>query len=60
MGIETEEPSSSFSVGGLLNRIKSFLPTRKGGADFSGSSQGPGRDTMPDMDGTRDQLMESQ
>lgn len=63
MGIETQEeqPSVLASVGGLFNKIKSYIPTRKGGADFTpaGSQGGANADNMPAVDGSRD-VMESQ
>ncbi|EEC19732.1 hypothetical protein IscW_ISCW014703 [Ixodes scapularis] len=58
MGIESQEPPSSpFSVGGLFTKIRSYIPTRKGGTD---GGQGQAHDAMAEVDGTRDQLMESQ
>ncbi|KAH8039152.1 hypothetical protein HPB51_005328 [Rhipicephalus microplus] len=64
MGIETheEQPSVLASVGGLFSKIKSYIPTRKGGADFtstSGMQGGPNTDNQTALDGSRE-VMESQ
>lgn len=61
MGIEMQEeqPSVLASVGGLLNKVKSYIPTRKGGADFSSSQGAANADNVPAVDGSRD-VMESQ
>ncbi|KAH6937795.1 hypothetical protein HPB50_004066 [Hyalomma asiaticum] len=64
MGIETQEeqPSMLASVGGLFSKIKSYIPTRKGGADFTTASGAPGganTDNQTALDGSRE-VMESQ
>lgn len=61
MGIEMQEeqPSVLASVGGLFNKMKSYIPTRKGGADFSSSQGATNADNAPAVDGSRD-VMESQ
>ncbi|XP_075537373.1 uncharacterized protein LOC142572276 isoform X1 [Dermacentor variabilis] len=64
MGIETQEeqPSVLASVGGLFSKIKSYIPTRKGGADFTtaaGAQGGPNTDNQTAVDGSRE-VMESQ
>ncbi|XP_064456118.1 uncharacterized protein LOC135367003 [Ornithodoros turicata] len=59
MGIEPEEQPSNFSVGGIFNKIKGYIPTRKPDM-WPGASNQATEAKPPEMDRMGDELMESQ
>lgn len=59
MGIETAEEPANFSVGGIFNKIKSYIPARKPDV-WAGASSQTAEAKAPEMDRMGDELMESQ